>query len=506
MNNTTLNMSNTKKIIYWGIYIIYLLILVGILFFAYRYLTERSPTLTDMAKKDFKNIKGSVFTKLDDNKLIYALNPNTSKEHKDILYCINSDGFRDRDFSINKPQDTIRIVMLGDSFTFGDGLPIEHTIAKQLECILNENNKNNQYEVMNFGISGYNTMSEVIFFEQKALKYKPDIVFIMYFLNDPDKTTINFSLGNYGLEVCLFLKDYFSGKIIDKKLILQVKNFLGSKLVEKKLKAIHDNNSDLNTYYHFIHNIPFYWDDVKDSFKKLRKLCDKNNIKTTIAVIPELNVSSLSEYDYADIHSLVLNEASTNGFNTIDILPFFENLDINSLKLSKFDHHTSAFGNRIIAYSIASLILKTKLMTDKNEFKTWKQSVINKQIHINSLFNFDIKDVLLELKSHLLQNEKLNVIFAMDCKHIDGTVRFGIKGKRSYIMYHDYLPPRMLSCKVFNPLQRENKEYKLIKIKGRENAKIIEMPSQYNDYTLFFEIQDISPGDDHYRLYIVTNE
>jgi len=501
-----MNISNSKKTIYWGIYIIYLLILAGILFFVYRYLTERPPTLSDIAKKDFKNIKGSVFKKLHDNELLYALNPDISKQHDDILYSINSDGFRDRDFTINKPINTIRIAMLGDSFTFGNGLPVEHTIAKQLECILNENIINSQYEVMNFGISGYNTKSEVTLFEQKALKYKPDIVVLMYFLNDPDKPTPNLSIGTDAGKVWLLLKKFFSGNIIDKELILQIKKFIGSKSIENYLKYLHDNNPYLNTYYHFIHHIPFYWDDVRNSLKKLHKLSEEFSFKTIFAVIPDLNVSSLSEYDYADIHSLVLDEASENGFNKLDLLVSFQNIALQKLRLSKHDSHTSAFGNRIIAYEIASLILNKKIMTNEDEFNLWKKKVFKKQIQMNPFYNFSTKKVLFELQNHLYQNEAVKVVYALDCKHIDGTVRFGIKGNKSYIIFHDFRPPRMLYSKVYNSIQRKNKEYKLIKIKGRENAIIIEMPSLDNDFELIFEIQDISPGDDHYRLYIVTNE
>ena len=51
---------------------------------------------------------------------------------------INSKGLRDNEYPYEKPDDTYRILMLGDSFTFGYGVNIEDTMAKVLEENLNK--------------------------------------------------------------------------------------------------------------------------------------------------------------------------------------------------------------------------------------------------------------------------------------------------------------------------------------------------------------------------------
>ena len=50
----------------------------------------------------------------------------------------NSMGQRDRDFDVAKPENTVRILMLGDSLTFGWGVKIEDTPSKMLEARLNK--------------------------------------------------------------------------------------------------------------------------------------------------------------------------------------------------------------------------------------------------------------------------------------------------------------------------------------------------------------------------------
>ena len=46
----------------------------------------------------------------------------------------NRDGFRDREFAIAKPRNIFRILVVGDSQTFGHGIEkLEDTFPKQLE-------------------------------------------------------------------------------------------------------------------------------------------------------------------------------------------------------------------------------------------------------------------------------------------------------------------------------------------------------------------------------------
>lgn len=97
---------------------------------------------------------------------------------------INSDGFRDREFSLEKPSNTFRIIMLGDSFTFGWGVELNDSLPKQLESILNSRQAKIDYEVLNFGASSQNTFGEVDLFKDKGLKYNPDLVIVCFELSD----------------------------------------------------------------------------------------------------------------------------------------------------------------------------------------------------------------------------------------------------------------------------------------------------------------------------------
>src|SRR6266550_6543920 len=72
---------------------------------------------------------------------------------------INSDGLRDREHSITKPQNTVRIAVLGDSYAEAFSVAEENTFWSVMERKLQECDafQGKQVEVINFGVSGYGT-------------------------------------------------------------------------------------------------------------------------------------------------------------------------------------------------------------------------------------------------------------------------------------------------------------------------------------------------------------
>jgi hypothetical protein len=95
---------------------------------------------------------------------------------------INSDGLRDREHSKVKPADTVRIGVLGDSFTEAMHVPMEQTFWWLLERELQECNAfpGKKIEVIDFGVSGYGTAQELLTLRQKVWDYSPDLVVLAF--------------------------------------------------------------------------------------------------------------------------------------------------------------------------------------------------------------------------------------------------------------------------------------------------------------------------------------
>jgi lysophospholipase L1-like esterase len=94
---------------------------------------------------------------------------------------INSYGLRDREVGDPEPG-TFRILVLGDSVTFGHGVAIDDAFVRQLEARLA--GRDRRIEVLNAGIPGWSTRQQRIFYERHSAGLAPDLVLVGFVLND----------------------------------------------------------------------------------------------------------------------------------------------------------------------------------------------------------------------------------------------------------------------------------------------------------------------------------
>jgi lysophospholipase L1-like esterase len=95
----------------------------------------------------------------------------------------NSLGLRSPEVSAKK--DRFRILVLGDSCTFGLGVDNEGTYPARLERILNgDGSGDRRFEVINAGVPGYGTWQGARYLESRGLRLKPDLVIACFGNND----------------------------------------------------------------------------------------------------------------------------------------------------------------------------------------------------------------------------------------------------------------------------------------------------------------------------------
>jgi hypothetical protein len=86
-------------------------------------------------------------------------------------------GFRERQVA-PKAADVYRIAVIGDSFTFGDGIEERDRFSNRLQTLLGP-----RYEVLNFGTRAHN-MPEHLQKLERVLKLDPDFVLLQLYEND----------------------------------------------------------------------------------------------------------------------------------------------------------------------------------------------------------------------------------------------------------------------------------------------------------------------------------
>jgi hypothetical protein len=95
----------------------------------------------------------------------------------------NSKGERGkRDFPYNNNRQMLRILVLGDSFTFGDEVSDDETYSFYLQEMLP------QTEIINMGAHGYGHDQMLILLREEGIKYQPDIVILGFLGLDTSRT------------------------------------------------------------------------------------------------------------------------------------------------------------------------------------------------------------------------------------------------------------------------------------------------------------------------------
>ncbi|MBU1909947.1 MAG: SGNH/GDSL hydrolase family protein, partial [Verrucomicrobia bacterium] len=181
-------------------------------------------------------------------------------------------GFRDRDHPVQKPAGTFRILVLGDSITMG--LELERTediFTFVLERALRE--KGYAADVLNFGVSGYNTQQEVEMLADKGLAFQPDLVVLAYCLNDTLQMNggIIRRLRERESEAAGIAHYQLTPRLARSALYRLIwARFFAERLVEDRVQHYRDLKADT----------------VEPSLKKLRRLADEQGFEVLVAVLP----------------------------------------------------------------------------------------------------------------------------------------------------------------------------------------------------------------------------
>ena len=118
----------------------------------------------------------------------WAMPPNFRHRFVDpdthgFLYAsTNSEGWKDVEHSFAKPAGTVRILFLGDSFTWGF-VPLEELYTRKVEGLLKDHGRLT-VEVLSIGIGSWGTDQSLEALVHEGVRYNPDVVIYQFCAND----------------------------------------------------------------------------------------------------------------------------------------------------------------------------------------------------------------------------------------------------------------------------------------------------------------------------------
>ncbi len=122
-----------------------------------------------------------------DPHLFWRLRPahNARLQNADEDYqVVNSLGFRDDEFPRQKEENEYRVIALGDSCTFGDGVARSETYAAILEDLLTRRMSGAKAQVVNAGVPGYSSYQALRYLGRELVDLAPDLVTVYVGFND----------------------------------------------------------------------------------------------------------------------------------------------------------------------------------------------------------------------------------------------------------------------------------------------------------------------------------
>ena len=307
-----------------------------------------------------------VHEKSDNPKLLYKPTPGASSFAYWVQNKINQDGFRDRDFTVDKNAGIKRIVFLGDSVIYGYGLQIDQTLPKQLEENFKKNGR--AVEVLNLGVSGYESEQEIEFFKEVGLKYQPDLVLVGYTLNDCHYASWELDLFDNLADATVkdpkgklpqkILSSFYSHSrlfyLLDRKFHIQkkIKELRSNdvpirRYLEKRNREIKDPSdspyrqleqriqvdaarlgTSKESLDYLMKGVGFqlddfyspHWNVSKKAFLELKDLSEKYHFKVAVLIIPIMQ--EMDHYPLESVHQFLSAEFQSMEFQVIDMMDF----------------------------------------------------------------------------------------------------------------------------------------------------------------------------------------
>jgi lysophospholipase L1-like esterase len=274
----------------------------------------------------------------EDPEMSHRHRPNAEAFLMGVDVKINSLGLRDHEISVQKPAGTYRIVVLGDSTTFGWGVPFEQTYPKLIEKSLNARPPAGgwtNYEVINTGIGNYNTAQELASLKDRWLVLKPDMVLIGWYINDAEPTprpSYNWlAYHSYGY---IWITSNFDALR---------RNLGAGQNYKQYYEGLYDDKQP-------------GWPKCQAAFAELARLCKDRNTPLHVLLIPELHTLS-GNYEFTHIDDLIRQIGIKNGVSVLDLIEAFPaDGDPKQYWASPEDDHPNGKANELMAAKIEDVL------------------------------------------------------------------------------------------------------------------------------------------------------
>jgi lysophospholipase L1-like esterase len=267
---------------------------------------------------------------------------------------INNLGFRGSEHPIQKSGNTFRILVLGDSFTFGQGVEESEVYTSVLEKALVARYPKQTVEVINAGVMGYSAGDEMNLLNQIGDLLEPDLILIGFYENDvKDGPQVKKEDRNrWAIPIPENAKDAL---LSQSKLLMWVSMKYDQVLLIAGIRSDHEASIerayDLNSED---------WKQFVSTYRKIHEWTKMHHIPPPLVGLllatpyfnPQLNdfINMTPKVEVEVHHVKQVQQVLNNmGIPTVDYLPLFQRNNKQNMMVSKWEGHPNALAHRLYA-------------------------------------------------------------------------------------------------------------------------------------------------------------
>ena len=266
-----------------------------------------------------------------------TIKPNLEIMFKGSKLTTNEHGMRDRSYSINKPDNTLRIAQLGGSIEMGSGVENHEVFENLLEERLNAESflgAGQKLEILNFARANSHTPHYIGVVDEVIEKFSPDV--LMLYAHGGNRVELGRSMKSFYRVMSLGLVEKYPYLTALTKQ-LGIKRNTG---IEEGLRLLKPVEEEL-----------YLW-----GLKKISEYCDYRKIPCVLVYLDTLSRKKESEKEINNYLNLVID----TGFEIWNLSELFKDHNNSKLTIASWDYHPNKKGHEIISQALYDQFMKNK--------------------------------------------------------------------------------------------------------------------------------------------------
>lgn len=281
---------------------------------------------------------------------------------------INASGQRDDPLTPARRPGAKRVLALGDSWTFGIGVVASATWPERLEALLGGRD---EVEVVNCGVSGYETYNEAVVYERDLGAIEHDLLLVGFFpVNDVNEKTHYETYRRLHdihpalLDLWLFPKRH----LMISHVYANWRKDLRRRQRQAKLAASAGQPEDAPTDWTALYDERNRgWQGCKAALHDLGRVSHARGVRAAVVLFPDVvDLRRYLEHDHPRIAPLLAAAAADAGLELIDVADAFRPYVGREAEISGAfgSTHLASDGYAVLARAIHEALLARGLVNE----------------------------------------------------------------------------------------------------------------------------------------------